>query len=594
MKATGAEIIIGILKNEGISTIAGIPGGSNLPLYDALGRSDIRHILARHEQGAGFMAQGMARSTGDVAVCFATSGPGATNLLTAIADAKLDSIPIVAITGQVPTGMLGTDAFQEIDTLGLSIPIVKHSVLIERAEELLEELPKAFRIARSGRPGPVLIDVPKDVQTQLVEFEAWPPAGQCDPLPSLAGKELALDEILALLAKSERPLVYAGAGCAASNASAMALRQFSASFGIPVVTTLMAFGAMSVGDPRWLGMLGMHGTRAANRAVSACDLLVAVGSRFDDRASGKLERFAPNARVIHIDLDPAEIGKLRQVLVGLESDAGQALTALYERSLRHPAASSAAERAGRQAWLETCTGDAAGECEVSCAEDDHPVAFLRELFEHFDEDTIVTTDVGQHQMWAAQAWAETAGPGVRRFLTSGGLGTMGFGLPTAIGAALANPDKRVLCVTGDGSLLMNIQELATLAELNLKVTVILMDNGQLGLVRQQQELFYGGRYTASLFGSRPDFAAIARGFNVEGINLEERILAGEESSAVLEDALSNEGPVFVRVNANALANVYPMVPPGGANDDAIGSYCVREPGGSSCCEESGEAEEAAG
>lgn len=569
MKATGSEIIIGFLEREGITRVAGIPGGANLPLYDALAKSSIEHVLTRHEQAAGFIAQGIARSTGEVAVCFATSGPGVTNLLTAIADAKLDSIPIVAITGQVPTGMLGTDAFQEIDTIGLSIPIVKHSVLITDAQELLVELPKAFYIARSGRPGPVLIDVPKDVQNQIVEFEAWPEVGLQAALPRIEGQEEVLDDILQAIASSQRPVIYAGAGCASSQESALALRKCAASFGIPVVTTLLAIGTMDSEDPRWLGMIGMHGTQAANTAVKNSDLLITVGARFDDRASGRLDAFAPQAKIIHIDIDPAEIGKLKKVLIGLKADAGQALLALCERAVRHQPQWDEKAREERYTWLMQCSQGAQDSRELVDAPPEHPVAFLRELFARLDEQSIVTTDVGQHQMWAAQACKTNR---VRSFLTSGGLGTMGFGLPTAIGAALANPDRRVVCITGDGSLLMNIQELATLAELNLKLTIILMDNGQLGLVRQQQELFYGQRYSASIFETKVDFALIARGFGIEGIDLDDFSQDAEKTQQALAQALAKNGPSLVRINTSSLANVYPMVPPGGANEEAVGSY----------------------
>jgi acetolactate synthase-1/2/3 large subunit len=569
MDLNGAEIIMGILEREGIEIIAGIPGGSNLPLYHALAASKVRHVLARHEQAAGFIAQGMARRTGKVAVCFATSGPGVTNLLTAIADAKLDSIPIVAITGQVPRAMLGTDAFQEIDTYGLSIPIVKHSVLVKSAAELLIELPRAFAIARSGRPGPVIIDVPKDVQTERVNFDIWPEAGASfktpDPDPDV------VREIVEAIAQSERPVIYAGAGCAASAASAAALASFARYCRIPVTATLLGLGCFPPDDPLWLGMLGMHGTRKANGAIAESDLLIAVGSRFDDRATGKLARFAPHARVVHIDIDEAEIGKLRRPTIGLVADAGEALRALEIAARSTASTATESERFNastrRSAWERHIAERAAADTGPRDAGASHPVRFLAELSDLMEADSIITTDVGQHQMWAAQAM-KVRSP--RSFLTSGGLGTMGFGLPTAIGAALADPEKRVVCVTGDGSLLMNIQELATLAELRAKVTVIVMDNGRLGLVRQQQELFYDGRYIASRFESRPDFAAIAAGFGVPSVDLE--ALDGGNGEAALAAALSAGGPVLVRVAVDAAANVYPMVPPGAANEEALGDY----------------------
>ncbi len=555
----GAEVILGILEREGIKTVAGIPGGSNLPLYHALAKSGIRHILARHEQAAGFIAQGMARTTAEVAVCFATSGPGVTNLLTAIADAKLDSVPIIAITGQVPRAMLGTDAFQEIDTYGLSIPIVKHSVLVKSAAELLVELPKAFKIARSGRPGPVIIDVPKDVQSELISFEAWPEAGTREAAPEASDNEIA--EVVRAIGEAARPVIYAGAGVVASgNSAAMELSSFAKRNGIPVTSTLLGLGCFPADDPLWLGMIGMHGTRAANKAVSECDLLIAIGARFDDRATGALDRFCPLAKIIHIDVDAAEIGKLTHPFLPIHADATQALNALN----RHEQAPLAyPER--RKAWQTRTALYMAQEQPCEDAGDGHPVKILAGIARTLPKDAIVATDVGQHQMWAAQALGAR---GPRQFLTSGGLGTMGFGLPTAIGAALANPDKKVVCVSGDGSILMNIQELATMAELKVNLAILIIDNGALGLVRQQQELFYQERYSACTFELRPDFATIARGFGVKAIDL----ATEEDWMTAFEEALQQQGPVVIRVPTDLAANAFPMVPPGAANQDAIGAY----------------------
>jgi acetolactate synthase-1/2/3 large subunit len=553
MELSGAQMIIGILEREGIRTVAGIPGGANLPLYDALAGSGIRHVLARHEQAAGFIAQGMARRTGEAAVCFATSGPGVTNLLTAIADAKLDSVPVVAITGQVARGLIGTDAFQEIDTYGLSLPITKHSVLIKSAADLLVELPRAFEIARSGRPGPVIVDVPKDVQTERCSFDRWPEPSRRIESPE-PGAE-AVERIAAEVARSERPVIYAGAGCATGAAAAEALSDFARKERIPVTTTLLALGAFPPEDPLYLGMLGMHGTRTANRAIAECDLLIALGARFDDRATGKLAAFAPRARVVHVDIDEAEIGKLKAVHVAATADAGKTCRALAE----------ACPGRRRDAWERRIASFRREDSSPWDAESGHPVRFLAEVSEALPPDAIIATDVGQHQMWAAQAMTVRA---PRSFLTSGGLGTMGFGLPVAIGAALADPDKRVVCVSGDGSLLMNIQEFATLAETGANVTVLVMDNGHLGLVRQQQELFYRENFVASRFAARPDFALIAEGFGLRALDLAE----ADDPLQALRSAFAAEGPAVIRVPVDYQANVYPMVPPGAANEDAIGGY----------------------
>ena len=548
---TGAAILAALLERQGIDTVAGMPGGANLPLYDALGRSPIRHVLARHEQGAGFIAQGMARATGRAAVCLATSGPGATNLLTAIADARLDSIPLVAVTGQVATSLLGTDAFQEVDTYGLTVPITKHNFLVRRAGELLEVVPEAFALALSGRPGPVVLDVPKDVQQETTELSAWPEPGCAAPAPAPRREEVA--RLAAMIAGARRPVLLAGGGIVAAGASE-ALRALSRRATIPVALTLAGLGTVPADDPLCLGMVGMHGAPFTNRALDEADLLVAVGVRFDDRATGKVAEFCPRARIAHVDVDAAEIGKIKAAELGIAADAGATLRALLgeiepaeraewtarlrELRSRHPLRRSAAFGA-----LE-------------------PLGLLERAAARLGPDVVVTTDVGQHQMWVAQVWP-FARP--RQLLTSGGLGTMGFGLPAAIGAALARPATRVVCVTGDGSLLINVQELATLAETGADVTVLLLDNGHLGLVRQQQELFYARRFHASRFEHEPDFAAIARGFGVPAVDLAG---CGDPFEA-LDAALDMGGPSLVRVPIPPGANVLPMVPPGAANRDMI-------------------------
>jgi acetolactate synthase I/II/III large subunit len=549
MKETGARIIVELLKREGVEIVSGIPGGANLPLYDALYGSGIRHVLARHEQGAGFIAQGMARSTGRPGVCLATSGPGATNLLTAIADAKLDSVPIVAITGQVAGPLLGTDAFQEVDTYGMTLPVVKHSYLARSAAELLEIVPEAFRVAASGRPGPVLIDVPKDVQLQATEFQAWPEPSRPDRPAPLDSREAG--RAAAMIAAAERPFLYFGGGVTAAGAHAE-LAELSRKAEIPAAATLTALGCLPPDHPLYLGMIGMHGSRAVNELAEEADLIIAVGARFDDRATGDVRRFARGARVLHIDADAAEINKIRAADLGIRADAKAALEAV---------AALVPERKG-SGWAARARELIASDSLPEPRSESHPRAIVRRVARAAGADAIVATDVGQHQMWAAQAYP-VARP--RSFLSSGGLGTMGFGLPTAIGAALANPGRRVVCITGDGSLLMNIQELATLAELGLDVTVAVFDNGHLGLVRQQQELFYGKRYSASRFESRVDFETVARGFGIEA----ERAAEGSDYGAAIDRAMAGRGPRLLSIDIRAEDNVLPMVPPGGANIDAI-------------------------
>jgi acetolactate synthase-1/2/3 large subunit len=555
MKATGARIIVKLIEREGVRYVSGIPGGANLPLYDALYDSGLRHVLARHEQGAGFIAQGMARSTGKPGVCIATSGPGATNLVTAIADAKLDSVPLVAITGQVSRSLLGTDAFQEVDTYGMCLPLVKHSYLVRSARELLLAVPDAFRIAASGRPGPVLLDIPKDVQLEEIEVEAWPEPSRPDR-PIEADRE-SLERAAALIAESKRPFLYFGGGVTAAEAHEE-LAELSRKAAIPAAATLMGLGCLPPDHPLYLGMIGMHGSRAVNALAEEADLLIAVGARFDDRATGDVRRFAREARVLHIDADAAEIGKIRRVDAFVRADARSALAGL---------AALVPARSGG-AWAKRARSLIASGSLARPRDEAHPRAIVRAIARAAGPEAIVTTDVGQHQMWAAQAYPV---PRPRSFLSSGGLGTMGFGLPAAIGAALANPGRRVVCIAGDGSLLMNVQELATLAELGLDVSVFVFDNGHLGLVRQQQELFYGGRYSACRFDRRPDFAAIARGFGVEAEGVE----AGSGSTEAIERALGTPGPSLLAIGMRAEDNVLPMVPPGGANAEAIGEEPLR-------------------
>lgn len=552
MKLTGAELIIRLLELNHITTVAGIPGGANLPLYDALGASSIRHVLTRHEQGAGFVAQGMARVSGRPAVCLGTSGPGATNLLTAIADAKLDSIPIVAITGQVPRAMIGTDAFQEIDTYGLTVPITKHNFLVRSAQDLLEVIPDALRIATSGRPGPVVVDVPKDVQTEVVVIDHLPAAVRANPAPRLDAREIA--RAAELINQSKRPLVLVGAGIIAADASRNLLHLIERA-SIPAAATLLALGALRHDHPFFLGMVGMHAARFTNLLLDECDLLIGLGVRFDDRATGKAAEFCPRAKILHIDIDPSELGKIKEPALGLTADVGEALGALEPRIEANP----------RTEWIRHMNRVRARYPLMLPGADDplRPYGIIRHAAALLPEDAIVTSDVGQHQMWVAQTYPFTR---PRQWLTSGGLGTMGFGMPAAIGAALAAPERTVVCFSGDGSLLMNLQELATAAEQQVRVKIILLNNSHLGLVRQQQHLFYGRRYCASRFVAHTDFAAIARGFGVPAVDLCE----ARDPVAALEHAIRRPGPCLVNVPIAPEENVYPMVPPGGANRDMIG------------------------
>lgn len=552
MKITGAELIIRLLERQGIETIAGLPGGANLPLYDALSRnSRIRHVLVRHEQAAGFIAQGMARVTGRPQVCFATSGPGATNLLTAIADAKLDSIPLVCITGQVPTTLIGTDAFQEIDTYGLTIPITKHNYLVRDARELSRIIPEAFRIASSGRPGPVLIDVPKDVQLATIELETLPEPGHAaaNPAPDSSRIQAAAE----LINTAQRPMLYIGGGIIASGA-AEDLRALAEKASIPVAPTLMGLDALPSAHPLNLGMLGMHGARFTNLALEACDLLIAVGARFDDRATGKVEAFCPGARIIHIDIDPSEIEKIKPTAIGLAADARSALQALLPLIQAN----------ARTEWLgEIRRLRSAFPLELE-GEDDPTTAYgiIRRAAACLPSDTIITTDVGQHQMKVAQAYPFRS---PRTWLTSGGLGTMGFGFPAAIGAALAAPGRTVVCFSGDGSFLMNMQELATLAEENLKVKIVLLDNRSLGLVHQLQDLFYGGRFIGVNYPKPVDFAGIATCFGIPSTRLD----AAADPATALEDALLDNGPHLIHATVDVFAKVFPMVRPGHGNSQML-------------------------
>ncbi|NMG74826.1 acetolactate synthase large subunit [Aromatoleum diolicum] len=553
MQMTGAELIVRLLERQGIRTIAGIPGGAILPLYDALsGSESIRHVLARHEQGAGFMAQGMARVSGRPEVCFASSGPGATNLVTAIADARLDSIPMVAITGQVPLSMIGTDAFQEVDIYGMTVPITKHNFLVRSAIELLEVIPQAFHIAISGRPGPVLVDVPKDVQNQMVCFEDFP-----EPAVSAAAPALdmaAIEEAARMIDAAERPALYLGGGVVHSGAAQQAVA-LAEQAGLPTTMTLMALGAMPIDHPLSIGMLGMHGARYTNFVLEESDLLICVGARFDDRAIGKAVQFCPKAKIIHIDIDPSELHKIKAAHVAINGDVAAVLEALLPR----------VKVKLRKRWLSHVESLKSRFPMQMPGRDDPRTHYglVHAVAAALDDEAVITSDVGQHQMWVAQAFPFRR---PRQWLTSGGLGTMGFGVPVALGAALAAPDRTVVCFTGDGSFKMNIQELATLAEEGLNVKIVLMNNNSLGLVYQQQSLFYGKRVFASKYRGEPDFLKIAEGFGIAAVDLD----AAANPRATLAQALQTPGPCLIHVSINREEFVFPMVPPGAANTEMIG------------------------
>jgi len=550
---TGAQLTISLLERQGIRIIAGVPGGANLPLYDALSRSTrIRHVLTRHEQGAGFLAQGMARVTGRPAVCFATSGPGATNILTAIADAKLDSVPVVCITGQVPRAMIGTDAFQEVDTYGMSIPITKHNFLVRNADDLARVIPEAFTIAASGRPGPVLIDIPRDVQLETVRFEHWPEIGESEPVPAFFDADL--EAAVNMLNSARRPILWVGGGVTASGAWED-MRILAERASMPVTSTLMGLTAMPHEHPLNMGMLGMHAQRHTNMALEACDLILAAGVRFDDRATGKVQEFCPQAKVIHIDIDHSELEKLRPASVAILGDIREVAQALLPRVSPVP----------RQEWLDYIEALKRAFPSLIPSEGGHgtPQELIRRVGELSGESAIVVTDVGKHQMWTAQSYPFHPGIG---WLTSGGLGTMGFGLPAAIGAALAAPERKVVCFSGDGSLLMNIQEMATAAEQGADVTVVLLNNVCLGLVHQQQELFFNANYFSSMYEVNVDFVRIASGFGWKTWDL----AGAQDPDAVLREALSHKGPALIHVSVDRDEKVWPMVPPGAANRTMLG------------------------
>ncbi|MBP6750810.1 MAG: acetolactate synthase 2 catalytic subunit [Xanthomonadaceae bacterium] len=559
----GAQWLAEALLAEGVETLFGYPGGAIMPFYDALHGSPLKHVLVRHEQGAAFAANGYARATGRVGVCVATSGPGASNLVTGIADAMLDSVPMVCITGQVATPLMGTDAFQELDVFGMTMPIVKHNFLPRRVEDLPEVVSEAFRLARSGRPGPVLIDLPKDVQ--IADASRLPAYRPSVADATEAASDAALHAALAQLALAQNPVIYGGGGIALGGA-VEAFREFVEATQIPTVLTLKGLGALPADHPLNLGMIGMHGSRAANHAVQSCDLLFAVGARFDDRATGKLAEFAPHARVVHLDLDAAELGKLRFADAPVRGDLSISLQRMQVASAAHL---SGRHGAARLAWRDTCAQakrDTAPRYDAP-GETVYAPALLKRLSE-LVPDALVSCDVGQHQMWVAQHWRFDD---PRKHLTSGALGAMGFGLPAAIGAQMAYADggaadAQVICVSGDGSFLMNVQELATLARYRLPVKIVLLDNQALGMVRQWQELFFERRYSEIDLSDNPDFCALAQAFGVPALHLDR----AADLETALQTLLAMPGPALLHVAIDQAANVWPLVPPNRNNAEMMG------------------------
>ncbi|MBX5440388.1 MAG: biosynthetic-type acetolactate synthase large subunit [Solirubrobacteraceae bacterium] len=554
------DAVMECLKAEGVEVVFGYPGGANLPTYDAFVDAGIRHVLVRHEQGGGHAAEGYARATGKVGVALGTSGPGATNLVTAITDAMMDSTPVVFLTGQVRTELLGTDGFQEADILGITMPIVKHSFLIQHPNEIPRAIHEAFHIARTGRPGPVVVDIPTDLSRADIDYQPVTDVRLPGYQPTREGNQKQIRQAAKALASARRPVIYAGGGVISANASEE-LIALVRSDRFPVTCTLMGLGAYPAPDPQWLGMLGMHGTRTANYAIDEADLVCCVGARFDDRVTGKLSEFAPRAKFIHIDVDPAEISKNVPAHIPIVGDAKQVLTKLVaEYRALEPDPSRLEEWWQRiDAWRERHPL----RYEDSADREIKPQFMIEALYEATGGDAIITSDVGQHQMWAAQYYHFKR---PRQWINSGGLGTMGFGLPAAIGAQVGRPDETVVCISGDGSFQMNVQELATCANEGIPVKVFIMNNGYLGMVRQWQELFWDRRYSHVDMGGYPDFVKLAEAYGCTGLRFEDKTTLVDDMKA----ALATEGPVIVDVRVTQEENVFPMIAPGAPARDMVG------------------------
>ncbi|OEH84411.1 acetolactate synthase, large subunit, biosynthetic type [Desulfuribacillus stibiiarsenatis] len=545
-KINGAQMVIECLKQEGVDLVFGYPGGAIMKVYDALYDSGLKHILARHEQGAIHAADGYARATGKVGVCIATSGPGATNLVTGIATAYMDSVPLVCITGQVGTDLLGTDAFQEADITGITMPITKHNYLVKHIKEIPRVMKEAFHIARTGRPGPVLIDFCKDVGVQLAEF-SYPDSVYIRSYnPTYAPNKGQIKKLAKVIKEAKKPLIMTGGGMIRSNAS-NELYKVAKTANIPVVSTFNGLGAFPGSDELHLGMLGMHGTIAANWAVNECDLLLNFGARFDDRVTGKLDEFAKHAKIVHVDIDPAEIGKNISAHIPIVGDLKNVLEALIEH----------VEPLDIEEWRT----------QVKFWKSEYPLTYLKgdgklrpqfvidTICQKTDSKAIIATDVGQHQMWTSQYYTFNE---ANQFFSSGGLGTMGYGLPAAIGAQLGRPERQTICISGDGSVQMNIQELATISEHQIPLKLAILNNGALGMVRQWQEMFFQKRYSQTIFKGHPDFVKLAEAYSIKAF----RATTPEEAEQIIDEALAFEGPCVLEFVVEQSENVFPFIPPG--------------------------------
>ena len=560
MQLTGAQIVIECLKEQGVDTVFGYPGGAILNVYDELYKhqGEIRHVLTSHEQGASHAADGYARSTGKVGVCFATSGPGATNLVTGIATAYMDSVPVVAITCNVTVPLLGKDSFQEIDIAGITMPITKHNFIVKDVTKLADTIRRAFKIAQTGRPGPVLVDIPKDITAAKTEYTSVKPKPIARITDTISEEDV--DTAVSMIKAAKKPYIFVGGGAVISGASEE-LKKFVEKVNAPVCDTLMGKGAFNGTDDSYTGMLGMHGNVGPNRKTNECDVLIAIGMRFDDRVTGRLQDFASHARIVHIDIDPTSIRKNVEVDVPVVGDCRQALEGILEICRAKMADT---DWSGMHAdWLQT----------VHEWKANHPLAYnknghikpqqvIETMYSITKGDAIIATEVGQNQMWAAQFYTFTK---PRTLLTSGGLGTMGYGFPAAIGAQFAFPDKLVINVAGDGSIQMNIQELATVVQNKIPVKVVILNNGHLGMVRQWQELFYNRNYSHTNMEAQPDFVKLAEAYGAEGY----RISKPEELEDVLRKALTSPNPAFIDVMVEREENVYPMVPAGAALDEML-------------------------